>query len=66
MTAQRSSLAGIAPLSRDPDPAKARRAAREAWQDHGLILINPEWLTSWVDRAQAEQLAVKVHGRRGK
>ena len=60
----RSSLSPLAPLARDADPAKARAAAREAWLRHGLILINPDWLTSWTDRKQAELLAELLHGRR--
>ena len=60
----RSSLARFARLGHEPDPAHARRAARLAWQDHGLILINPEWLASWADRKQAELLAEKLHGKR--
>lgn len=60
----RSSLAGIAAGCREPDPRAARRAAREAWQEAGLILINPEWLQSWADRKQAELLAEKLHGKR--
>ncbi len=60
----RSSLAGIAGSCREPDPRAARRAAREAWQEAGLILINPEWLQSWADRKQAELLAEKLHGKR--
>jgi hypothetical protein len=62
----RSSLGPIAPLGRDPDPLRARAAAREAWQRHGLILINPDWLASWTDRKQAELLAEALHGRRTK
>jgi hypothetical protein len=62
--AVRSSLSSVAPLARDADPAKARAAAREAWLQHGLILINPDWLTSWADRKQAEILAELLHGRR--
>lgn len=64
MTALRSSLAATAHLGREPDPANARRAARDAWQRDGLILINPAWLQSWADRKQAELLAEKVHGKR--
>lgn len=60
----RSSLAGIAASCREPDPRSARKAAREAWQEAGLILINPEWLQSWADRKQAELLAEKLHGKR--
>jgi hypothetical protein len=64
MMAMRSSLGPVAALGRDPDPAKARAAAREAWLRHGLILINPDWLASWTDRKQAELLAEQLHGRR--
>ncbi|WP_323493959.1 hypothetical protein [Sphingomonas sp. 10B4] len=64
MTRLRSSLASHAGSMRDPDPANARRAARDAWQTSGLVLINPEWLTSWVDRQQLIILAERVHGER--
>jgi hypothetical protein len=60
----RSSLASAAAMSRDPDPARARRLARDAWLDHGVILINPAWLNGWADRKQAELLAEKIHGKR--
>lgn len=60
----RSSLAGIAGSCREPDPRAARRAAREAWHSHGIVLLNPEWLQGWADRKQLELLADKVHGRR--
>ncbi|MEG3089518.1 hypothetical protein [Sphingomonas sp. PB4P5] len=60
----RSSLAPYAAFGRDPDPAAARKAARAAWHDHGIVLINPQWLNAWADRKQAEILAEKLHGRR--
>ena len=46
----RSSLSSVAGACREPDPRAARKAARDAWHDGGLILINPEWLSSWTDR----------------
>lgn len=64
MTAPRSALAPLAGSMREPDPVKARKAARAAWHEHGLILINPAWLPGWTDRAQAELLAVKLFGKR--
>ncbi|TZG28586.1 hypothetical protein FYJ91_00040 [Sphingomonas montanisoli] len=64
MSRVRSSLASFAPLNHLPDPARARQAARAAWHDAGLILINPEWLPGWADRKQAEILAEKCHGKR--
>lgn len=63
MTGYRSTLAPFAHLSREPDPAAARRMAGEAWRNTGLILINPEWLAEW-DRQQAIILAEKLHGKR--
>ena len=64
MTAPRSSLVSVAATCREPDPAKARKVARDAWHASGLILINPAWLQGWADRKQAELLAEKVHGKR--
>jgi len=60
----RSPLARFATLGHEPDPAEARRLARAAWHEHGLVLINPAWLNSWADRRQAELLAEKAHGKR--
>lgn len=47
----------------EADATHARLAAMQAWQNAGLILINPEWL-GWADRKQAEILAEKLHGQR--
>ncbi len=58
-----SNLARYAHLSREPDPAHARSAAKAAWHQHGLVLINLDWL-GWADRKQAEMLAEKLHGAR--
>lgn len=59
-----SSLARFAKLGHEPNPAEARRLARAAWHEHGLILLSTEWLNSWADRRQAELLAEKAHGKR--
>jgi hypothetical protein len=59
-----SSLGRFAHLNHEPDPEAAFRAARAAWHHTGLILINPEWLTSWTDRAEAELLGEKLFGKR--
>lgn len=64
MSGYRSPLAPYAGSMRDPDPVAARRAARDAFHDSGLVLINPDWLRSWADRKQLEILAEKVHGKR--
>ena len=59
-----STLAPFAHLMREPHNEHARAAARAAWQTHGLILINPSWLTSWVERQQITNIADKLHGKR--
>lgn len=66
MTGYRSPLAPYAASMRDPDPAAARRAARVAYHETGLVLINPDWLAGWADRQQLIILADKVHGTRPK
>lgn len=60
----RSPLGRFAATYQDPDPAAARRAGSAAWQAHGLILINPEWISGWADRKQAKLLAEKLYGKR--
>ena len=60
----RNPLARYADLHREPDPAEARRLARQAWRDHGIILLRVEWLQGWGDRTLLEQLTTKVHGKR--
>ncbi|WP_334656746.1 hypothetical protein [Sphingomonas panaciterrae] len=59
-----SPLGRFARLNHEPDPDAAFHAARSAWLNTGIVLINPEWLTSWTDRAQAELLAEKLYGKR--
>lgn len=65
MTAPRSTLAQFAPLFRDADPDAAKRMARQAWQNAGLIVLHRDWFANWPDQKQAEMLAERVHGRRG-
>lgn len=59
----RSSLSRFAHMSHEPDPAAARVAAKQAWQNTGLLLINLDWLGEW-DRQQAIILGEKLHGKR--
>ena len=65
MTSPRSTLAPFAPLFRDADPEAARQMARQAWKNARLIVLHREWLPSWPEQKQAEQLAERVHGKRG-
>ena len=64
MSLGRSSLTAYAASMRDPDPAAARRKAREAYEasQGDVVLINRQWLTSWADKTQLELLAVKALG----
>ena len=57
-------LARFAALGNEPQDANARKAARDAWHKHGIVLINPEWLSGWADRKQAEILAERLFGKR--
>ena len=67
MTLTRTSLTRHAPAMRDPDPAAARRAAREAYLASGgeVVLINMAWLQTWTDRKQLDLLAAKALGVKG-
>lgn len=67
MNALRSSLAPFAASMRDPDPANARRAAREAYEasEGKIVLINADWLPTWPDRKQLDLLAEKALGVKG-
>lgn len=58
----RTSLTPFAASMRDPDPAAARLAARQAYEDTNgeLVLINANWLDGWADRKQLDLLAVKA------
>lgn len=60
----RSPLASVAGASKVIDPANGRKAAREAWMESGIVLINPAWLVKCEDRAALNALAIMVHGER--
>jgi len=62
----RSTLAPFAVLGHEADDAMARRAAAAAWHREGIVLLNPKWFHSWADAKQAELLAEKLWGKRGK
>lgn len=63
----RTSLTAYAGSMRDPDPANAVRAAREAYvaSNGEIVLINKSWLTEWTDRKQLDLLAEKSLGVKG-
>lgn len=57
-------LSRTSTLAHEPDDANARKAARDAWHKHGIVLINPKWLSGWADRKQLEIQAEKLFGKR--
>lgn len=64
MTITRTSLTAYAGSMREPDPKQVRRLARQAWQENGLIVLDPAWVQSWGDREFVSAVAAKVHGKR--
>lgn len=64
MNQPRSPLAKFAHLMQEADESHARAAAAAAWKEAGLVLINPEWLHSFIDRQQLIILAEKMYGKR--
>lgn len=59
----RTSLTPFAASMRDPDPDGARRAAKRAWLDHGIVVIMPGDCQG-LDRQFIEAVANRLHGRR--
>ncbi len=62
----RTSLTAFAASMRDPDPKGARNAAKQAWQEHGIVVLMPEQLRAMggLERQLVEALAVKQYGQR--
>lgn len=63
----RTSLTPYAASMRDPDPANAKRACREAYEktDGEFVCINKRWLQTWTDRKQLDLLAEQALGIKG-
>ena len=59
-----TSLTRFARSMQDPDPAGASRAAREAWRDHGILVVLPGQLHG-LDREFAQALGNRLWGKRG-
>lgn len=66
MTLTRTSLTRHAPMMRDPDPDGPRRAAREAWHQHGAVVLTGVQVAAldWQDRELVRAIAVRLHGPR--
>lgn len=58
MTLTRTSLTRFARSMRDPDPAGARRAAQQLYDDHGILVIFPE------DCQRVDSMWIDAIGRR--
>jgi len=62
-----SSLAKYAHLHREPDAAQGWDLAREAWHNHGLVVLNLAELENrqgWAAARQARNLAEQCFGKR--
>lgn len=55
-----TSLTRYAPLMRDPDPAGARRAAQQLFDDCNILVIFPDDVT----RGRIDQMWVEAIGKR--
>lgn len=56
-------LAAFAPSMRDPDPDGPRKAADEAWQSHGILVVLPGE-THGLDRDFVTALGNRLRGKR--
>lgn len=63
MALTRTSLTPFARSMRDPDPAGARRAAQELYDEHGILVIFPEDHQR-VDSMWIEAIGKRLYGRR--
>ncbi|MCW1985581.1 UNVERIFIED_ORG: hypothetical protein M2348_001313 [Sphingomonas sp. R1F5B] len=62
----RSSLTRFSHMMQDPDPNGASKAAREAWLEHGIVVIFPSQLKSMagLERQLICAIADKNYGKR--
>lgn len=58
----RTSLTPYAALMRDPDPAGAETAARQAWCEHGILVVFSDQLHG-LDREFASALGNRLWGK---
>jgi len=59
----RSSLAKYAETMREPDPAKRRELAKQAWHEHGILVVLPEDMGRKVDHFIVEGVARALYGK---
>jgi hypothetical protein len=60
----RTSLTRFAPSMRDPDPDGPAKAARQAWQEHGILTVLPGQVHG-LDREFVTALGNRLWGKRG-
>lgn len=64
----RSSLTAYAASMREPDPMDAYRTKKKAWQDHGIVMIDPDkdinWDGGYSEREMLKALANRLYGKR--
>lgn len=69
MRQPRSTLAPYASSMRDPDPAAAKLACKQAWHKDGILVINMERLDeygfSYAEKLQVEATGIRLYGKRG-
>lgn len=59
----RSSIASVAPLCRESDPAIGRSACARIWHETGLLVANPDHF-SWSGQTRITQLGDELYGKR--
>lgn len=59
----RTSLTRFAGSMRDPDPNGTRKAARELWHEHGIVVVLPGQLHG-LDREFAQALGNRLWGKK--
>lgn len=64
MNQLRSSLAPIAHLAQEPHDEHAWAASTRAWQQMGIVMIDPAKLHNWEDREYLIALANRLFGKR--
>lgn len=48
------------------DEGQLRSMAAAAWHKRGVVVVLPEQILNWQDRALIEAIAAKLYGKRGK
>lgn len=64
----RTSLSRFAPVMRKPDPERAYQAKKEAWQEHGILMVDPandiNWDGTYEIKQTLKNLGDRLYGKR--